>query len=136
MIRIRSRSAAERANSSDLLTKASRDVDTPQIGLLHRREKIARLLQLFGSARRRPGLTSDEILIFFAIGYLGTSISKNLIQMRPISYADVALLLGIPKETVRRKAVRLVDIDYVVSTSKGIFINQLETWCQMLDRAV
>lgn len=29
--------------------------------------------------------------------------------MSPISYSDIALLLGIPKETVRRKTMRLVD---------------------------
>jgi hypothetical protein len=122
------------SNSIPLLT--SFDARNQQAHVLYEREKIARFLRMFSSPRKRLGLTPDEILIFFAIGYLSTSVSNDLIQMTPISYADVALLLGIPKETVRRKTIRLVDIDYVRCSSKGIFVKQLEIWCQMLERAI
>ena len=117
-------------------TKFPSSVSSQQTQVLHRRERIVQLLRLFSSARKRLGLTPDEVLIFFAIGYLSTSVSKDLIVMSPISYSDIALLLGIPKETVRRKTMRLVDIKYVGSTSKGIFVKHLETWCQMFERAV
>jgi hypothetical protein len=46
------------------------------------------------------------------------------------------MLLGIPKETVRRKTIRLVDIEYVGATSKGIFIRELANWCQMFEGIV
>lgn len=117
-------------------TKFSSSVSGQQTQVLHRRERIVQLLRLFSSARKRLGLTPDEVLIFFAIGYLSTSVSKDLIVMSPISYSDIALLLGIPKETVRRKTMRLVNLEYVGSTSKGIFVKHLETWCQMFERAV
>jgi hypothetical protein len=120
-----------RSDSIPLMTKLSSSPGARQTDVLHKREKIAQLLRLFSSARKRLGLTPDEILIFCAIGHLSASISKDLIVMSPISYTDVALLLGIPKETVRRKTIRLMDIEYVGCTSKGIFVKQLETWCQM-----
>src|SRR5882724_11233271 len=104
---------------SKSLSTLSWDPNNQQTHILLKREKIGQIFRLFSSGRKRLGLTPDEILIFFAIGYLSASMSDNLIMMNPISYADVALLLGIPKETVRRKTIRLVDIEYVGATSKG-----------------
>jgi hypothetical protein len=100
------------------------------------REKIAHLLRLFSSARKHPGLTSDEVLVFFAIGYLSLSMSKNVILMRSVRFVDVASALGIPKETVRRKTMRLVDIDYVSASRNGIAIKQFDVWFRMFERAI
>jgi hypothetical protein len=86
--------------------------------------------------RKRLGLTPDELLIFFAIGYLGTKITASTIQVIPIGIIDVSALLGIPKETVRRKTMRLVDLDYVQTTPKGVLVKEIKVWCQMLERAV
>jgi hypothetical protein len=113
-------------------------VDTlrQQAQVLENREKIARLLRMFSSPRKRLGLTPDELLIFFAIGYLGTTIVNGAIHVSPVGMVDVSSLLGIPKETVRRKAMRLVDMDYVENTPKGVFVKEVKIWCQMLQRAV
>lgn len=121
---------------SKCLTTLRWDPHSEQTHILRKREKIGQILRLFSSGRKRLGLTPDEILIFFAIGYLSTSMSENLIMVNPVSYSDVALLLGIPKETVRRKAIRLVDIEYVGASSKGIFIRELTNWCQMFEHIV
>lgn len=91
-----------------------------QIEVLQNREKVARLLRLFSSPRKRLGLTPDELLIFVAIGYLGTRVANGAIQMMPIGVIDISSLLGIPRETVRRKAIRLADLDYILNTPKGI----------------
>jgi hypothetical protein len=107
-----------------------------QAQVLENREKIARLLRMFSSPRKRLGLTPDEVLIFFAIGYLGTTIVNGAIYVSPVGMTGVSSLLGIPKETVRRKTMRLVDIDYVESTPKGVFVKDVKIWCQMLQRAV
>ena len=115
---------------------SSLDVFQQQIEVLQNREKIARLLRLFSSPRKRLGLTPDELLIFIAIGYLGTRIANGVIQIIPISVVDVSSLLGIPRETVRRKAMRLADLDYIQNTPKGILIKEIRVWCQMLERAV
>ena len=114
----------------------SMDAFEQQVEVLQNREKVARLLRLFSSPRKRLGLTPDELLIFIAIGYLGTRIANGAIQIIPISVVDVSSLLGIPRETVRRKAVRLADLDYIQNTSKGILIREIKVWCQMLERAV
>src|SRR6185312_2991622 len=99
------------------------------------REKVARLFRLFSSARRQPGLTSDEVLIFFAIGYLSLSMSKNVVLMRSVRFSDVAVALGIPKETVRRKTMRLTDLDYVSVCRSGISVKKFEVWCRMFECA-
>ena len=112
------------------------DAFEQQVEVLQNREKVARLLRLFSSPRKRIGLTPDELLIFIAIGYLGTRIANGAIQIIPVGIVDVSSLLGIPRETVRRKAVRLADLDYIQNTSKGILIREIKVWCQMLERAV
>ena len=122
--------------SKSLSTTLPWDPTSQQTHILLKRKKIGQILHLFCSGRRRLGLTPDEILIFFAIGYLSASTSDNLIIMNPTSYAEVALLLGIPRETVRRKTIRLVDLEYVGATSKGIFIRELDNWCQMFEGIV
>lgn len=126
----------DRASLLSAVKQPSFDAFRQQANVLQNREKIARLLRLFSSPRKRLGLTPDELLIFFAIGYLGTKVANDAIQVTPIGIVDVASLLGIPRETVRRKTMRLVDLDYVESTSKGLFVKELNVWCQMLGRAV
>lgn len=100
-----------------------------------KRDKIAQLFKLFSSARKRSGLSSDEVLIFFAIGYLGVSVSNNIVTVRSVRFADVALTLGIPKETVRRKTIRLADLDYVSVSKHGISIKHYDAFCRMFERA-
>jgi hypothetical protein len=127
---------ADQAGSTPALQHPPFDAYHQQAHVLQNREKIARLLRLFSSPRKRLGLTPDELLIFFAIGYLSTTMLNGAIHVIPIGMIDVSGLLGIPKETVRRKTMRLVDLEYVGSTPKGVFIKEVRVWCQMLERAV
>lgn len=101
---------------------------------LCQREKIAHLLRVFSSARRRPALAADEVVIFLAIGHLSISVENDAVVIRPIGLTEIALLLGIPKETVRRKTLRLADVEYVACSPKGIVLKQLDIWCRMFDR--
>jgi hypothetical protein len=100
------------------------------------RDKVARLLRLFSSPRKRFGMTPDELLIFLAIGHLCTTEKNGNIQVTPIGLIDVSVLLGIPKETVRRKAARLAGMNYVSCTPKGVLIEAVEIWSEMLERAL
>jgi hypothetical protein len=105
-----------------------------RVNALLRSGRAAKLIRLFSSARKRPALTADELLVFLAVGYLNVSTTGgDVIVIRPISLTEIAKLLGMPKETVRRKTTRLVDIEYVESTTKGIVIRQLSDWCRMLE---
>lgn len=119
----------------DLVPLASEPGVSRQVQLIHKREKVAQFLGMFSSNRRRAGLTSDETLVFLAIGYLSASASKNHLMMKPVSYSEVAALLAMPKETARRKSIRLLDLDYVENTPKGIIVKRLDAWCQMFERA-
>lgn len=107
-----------------------------QAYVLQNRDRIGKLLRLFSSPRKRFGLTPDELLIFFAVGYLCTTISNGAIQITPIGLIDVSMLLGIPKETVRRKAAKLAGLEYVSCTPKGVLIKEVRIWCDMLERAL
>lgn len=53
------------------------------------------LLRLFSSARERPGLISDEVLIFFAVSYLSVSASIDVVLLRSVRLTDVALTLDV-----------------------------------------
>jgi len=127
---------ADRVGPLPTLKPPSFDAFRQQAEVLEKRERIARLLRAFSSPRKRLGLTPDELLIFFAIGYLGTTTVSGAIQVSPIGMTDISSLLGIPKETVRRKIIRLVDLNYVESTPKGVFVRDIKIWCQMLERAM
>jgi hypothetical protein len=68
------------------------DAFRQQANVLQNREKTARLLRLFSPPRKRLGLTPDGLLIFFAIGYLGTRVADDAIQVTPIGIMDVSSL--------------------------------------------
>ncbi len=99
-------------------------------------DKVARLLRLFSSPRKRFGLTPDEVLIFLAIGFLCTKASNGVIQITAVSLVSVSALLGIPKETIRRKTARLAQRHYVSCSSKGVLIKEVKLWCEMLERVL
>ena len=119
-----------------MLKQTHLDLYSQQVNVLQNRARIEQLLRLFSSPRKRRGLGPDEILIFFAIGYLSIKLMHTTIQVTPVGMIEVSTLLGIPKETVRRKINRLVDLDYVSISAKGVFVKEVCVWCQMLERAI
>jgi CRP-like cAMP-binding protein len=90
-------------------------------------KNLARILGVAGAARRLR-MSIDEAFIFMAIGHLGISLSRAGFAVKPISCADVAQLLGIPKETVRRKALRLVALGLISKNTKGLTIDKIDDW--------
>jgi hypothetical protein len=110
--------------------------DRHQPPLVKKQELVARFLRGFSSARKRSGLTADEVLIFFAIGHLSASALRDIVLVRPVKLVDVAVMLNIPKETVRRKSMRLVDIDYVSMSREGVRIRQLDVWIRMFESII
>lgn len=91
-------------------------------------ERLEKVLRAVGAARARQHLTVDEAFIFLAAGYLGVSKSRSGVTIRAVSCIDVASLLKIPRETVRRKASTLVELQLASMTSRGILIENLDEW--------
>lgn len=104
--------------------KAVQDFATPA-------EKLSLLLSAFGSARSHKGLTADEVLIFLAAGLPGSGAPDTVPATKPVTYIEISVLLKIPKETVRRKALRLIGNGLIKSTSEGLRISDLDSWHQV-----
>lgn len=96
-------------------------VDRPQLG---------RLLQALGDARRRR-LTLEEAFIFLAAGQLGLSSNRIGFAVRPVPCGEIATLLSIPKETVRRKAISLEILGLVSRNSRGVAVEKLDDWLEL-----
>jgi len=90
--------------------------------------KVNQMLSAFGSARSRRGLTADEVLIFLAAGQLSFMPEEPGQPAKPVTYIAISYLLNIPKETVRRKAQRLIELGLVESTSQGITVADAGSW--------
>lgn len=88
---------------------------------------LARILGA-ASAARRLRMNIEDAFIFLAVGHLGISRSYAGFAVKPIPCADIAQLLGIPKETVRRKALRLVTLGLVSKSGKGVIVAKIEEW--------
>ncbi len=100
--------------------------ETPDLAALS--GKMNRMLSAFGSARLRRGLTADEVLIFLAAGQLSFVPEAPVQTGKPVTYVAISYLLGIPKETVRRKALRLIELGLVECTPQGIMVADLNSW--------
>ena len=100
--------------------------ETPDFAALS--GKINQMLGAFGSARLRRGLTADEVLIFLAAGQLGFAAGEPVQAAKPVTYVAISYLLSIPKETVRRKAMRLIELGLVECTPNGITVADLNSW--------
>lgn len=92
-----------------------------------------RLLRAFGSVRARRQMSADTTLIYLAVGQLGLMRSGSLLTLRPVTYHDISVLLKIPKETVRRKAARLIDLELIQTTTQGLMLRSIEEWLGMVD---
>ncbi len=94
------------------------------------RENLARILETAGAARARR-LTLEETFIFLAIGYLGLSSTRSGYAVKPVPCADIAALLKIPKETVRRKALSLEILGLVAKNSRGVALDNVDEWLDL-----
>lgn len=93
-------------------------------------KQVGRSLRGFGEARRRDGLEADDVLILLALGHLGLKRPGEPAAgaPRPASCAEISKLLGIPKETVRRRAARLAALGDVEVNGRGVKLRDLTRW--------
>ncbi|WP_298429146.1 hypothetical protein [Rhodoblastus sp.] len=89
---------------------------------------VGKVLRAFGEARGRDQMSSDEVLIFLALGHLGQAAGSQGVWSRPVTCLNLSEALNIPKETVRRKVNRLVELGLAASTTRGALIHDPEKW--------
>ena len=67
------------------------------------------------------------MLIFLAAGQLSL-MPEEAQAAKPVTYVAISYLLNIPKETVRRKALHLIELGLVESTPQGIMVADANSW--------
>jgi DNA-binding MarR family transcriptional regulator len=98
-----------------------------------RSHRLGALLRAFGETRAVRKLTCDEALIFLALGHLGIRATSAGVVIRPVIGADLAALLRIPRETVRRKLAKLEALGLVAATSRGVLLRDDGAWRRMVE---
>jgi hypothetical protein len=94
---------------------------------------MGKVLRAFGLARVADRMTSDEVLIFLALGHLGLTANSRGVVIRPVTCLDLAEMLHIPKETVRRKVARLADMQLAEATTRGVLIKNQDEWRRLAE---
>jgi len=97
---------------------------------------LDKILESFGDVRDEQDLTSDEALIFLAVGRLGLTPSTMGVAVHPVTCLNVSELLKIPTETVRRKAGRLVERGFFVRTTRGLLVKRVDEWRRLAEKFV
>lgn len=96
-------------------------------------QRVGKMLRAFGKAREHDRMTSDEALIFLALGHLGQTATSTGMVIRPVTCLHLADLLNIPKETVRRKVSHLLELELVTSTTRGVLMENEMEWRRLAE---
>lgn len=119
---------------SDLSRKLEMQPLAPGITQVSRR--VRALLEVIGEFRQLYGLSTDEALIFLALGQLSLSPSGAAFKSKPVTCSNLTEILKIPRETVRRKAVHLVESELVSVGPRGFCVRNQEEWCGLIYKLV
>ncbi|MGO9941317.1 MAG: hypothetical protein ACLPIC_00860 [Rhodoblastus sp.] len=103
-------------------------LSAPPSEIIEISERLEKVLRAVGAARARRQLTVEEAFIFLAIGFLGISNSRSGVAITVVSCIDIAEVLKIPRETVRRKVVNLVEMQLVSMTTRGMILEAVDEW--------
>jgi len=96
-----------------------------------------RLFRLMGGLRSRHGVELDEIVVYFAVGTLTFDPAQgSVVMIRPTNIASLSEFLGVPRETLRRKLMRLEEKELVQRSSSGFVVKDLAVWRRLADLAV
>ncbi len=96
----------------------------------------SRMFRLFQSLRARHGVELDETIVYFAVGRLNVDPAQgSMIMIRPTNIASLADFLGVPRETVRRKLLRLEEKDLIQRSSSGFVVRDMAVWRRLTELA-
>lgn len=119
---------------SDLSRKLEMQSQAPNLTQVSR--SLRALLEVLGEFRQSYGLSTDEALIFLALGQLSLSPSGAAFRSKPVTCSNLTEVLKIPRETVRRKAVHLVESELVSVGPRGFGVRNQEEWCSLVHKLV
>jgi hypothetical protein len=94
---------------------------------------LGELLELIGRSRRDDDMTADDVIIVLAIGHLSISETRFGLVLTSTTCIDVTRLVGIPRETVRRRAARLAERGVLEVSGRGLRLIDIAAW-QSLSR--
>lgn len=95
----------------------------------HLAKYAGKLMRVFSSLKARYAIEFDEILIFFALGGLNFDQSQGKTAfVKPANIVSLSDFLTIPRETLRRKLMRLEEKDLVQRTSYGFVVKDMNVW--------
>ncbi len=96
----------------------------------------SRLFRLMGGLRSRHGVELDEIIVYFAVGRLTFDPAQGgVIMIRPTNIASLSEFLGVPRETLRRKLLRLEEKELVQRSSSGFVVKDIALWRRLAELA-
>jgi len=94
----------------------------------------SRFFRVFNSLKARHGLEFEDIIIFFALGRLNFDPTQGAMMLvKPTNVVSLAEFLVIPRETLRRKLLRLEEKDLVQRTSYGFIVKDMTMWRRLAE---
>ena len=96
----------------------------------------SRFFRMLATLKARHSVEADELLIFFALGRLNFEPSQGgVVMMRPTNIASLSEFLGSPRETLRRKLLRLEERKLAQRTSNGFVVRDVAAWRRLSELA-
>jgi hypothetical protein len=94
----------------------------------------SRLFRLVASLRARHGVEIDEAIVYFAVGRLTLEPGQGaMIVVRPTNIASLAEFLAMPRETLRRKLIKLEERELVTRSSAGFTVRDVGVWRRLAE---
>ncbi len=96
----------------------------------------SRFFRVLNSLKTRFGVEFDELIIFFGLGRLNFDPSQGpMMFVKPVNILSLSEFLIIPRETLRRKLLRLEEKGLVQRTSYGYVVKDIVSWRRIADVA-
>ena len=94
----------------------------------------SRFFRIMISLKGRFGVEFDEIVIFFGLGRLNFDPTQGpMMFVKPVNILSLSEFLVIPRETLRRKLLRLEEKELVQRTSYGYVVKDVTSWRRLAD---
>ena len=94
----------------------------------------SRFFRVLNSLKARYGLEFDEIVIFFGLGRLNFDPTQGpMMFVKPVNILSLSEFLVIPRETLRRKLLRLEEKELVTRTSYGYVVKDVAVWRRLAE---
>ena len=89
----------------------------------------SRFFRVLNGLKARFGIDYDEIIIFFGLGRLNFAPSQGpRMCIKPVNSLTLSEFWVIPRETLRRKLLRLEEKELVQRTSYGYVVKDVAAW--------